>query len=63
MQEIQRFNKVLKSCVIFGDIILLNSLLWGFELVLGSRFYYFNLNYIFKFIVFVIILYIVLNIK
>ena len=38
MQEIQRFNKVLKSCVLLGDIILLNSLLWGFELVLGSRF-------------------------
>ena len=44
MQEIQRFNKVLKSCVLLGDIILLNSLLWGFELVLGSRVYYGNLT-------------------
>ena len=51
MQEIQRFNKVLKSCVLFGDIILLNSLLWGFELVLGSRFYCCNLNYHYKGIV------------
>ena len=38
MQEIQRFNKVLKSCVLFGDIILLNSLLWGFELVWAVAF-------------------------
>ena len=31
MQEVQRFNKVLKSCVLLGDLILLNLLLWGFE--------------------------------
>ena len=48
MQEIQRFNKVLKSCVLFGDIILLNSLLWGFELVLGSRFYSGNLTSLYQ---------------
>ena len=59
MQEIQRFNKVLKSCVLLGDIILLNSLLWGFELVLGSRFYSGNLTYIYKGIVFLSIFYIV----
>ena len=29
MQEVQRFNKVLKSFVLLGDIILLNLLLWG----------------------------------
>ena len=28
MQEVQRFNKVLKSFVLLGDIILLNLLLW-----------------------------------
>lgn len=39
MQEIQRFNKVLKSCVLFGDLILLNLLLWGFELIFGNRFW------------------------
>ena len=39
MQEVQRFNKVLKSCVLLGDLILLNLLLWGFELFLGSRFW------------------------
>ena len=30
MQEVQRFNKVLKSFVLLGDIILLNLLLWVF---------------------------------
>ena len=39
MQEVQRFNKVLKSCVLFGDLILLNLLLWGFELFFGNRFW------------------------
>ena len=48
MQEIQRFNKVLKSCVLLGDIILLNSLLWGFELVLGSRVYSGNLTSLYQ---------------
>ena len=28
MQEVQRFNKVLKSLVLLGDLILLNLLLW-----------------------------------
>lgn len=39
MQEIQRFNKVLKSCVLLGDLLLLNLLLWGFELFFGNRFW------------------------
>ena len=39
MQEVQRFNKVLKSCVLLGDLILLNLLLWGFELFWGNRFW------------------------
>ena len=39
MQEVQRFNKVLKSCVLLGDLILLNLLLWGFEQCLGNRFW------------------------
>ena len=29
MQEVHRFNKVLKSFVLLGDIILLNLLLWA----------------------------------
>ena len=38
MQEVRRFNKVLKSSVLLGDIILLNLLLWdlNFFLVIGS---------------------------
>ena len=39
MQEVQRFNKVLKSCVLLGDLILLNLLLWGFYLFFGNRFW------------------------
>lgn len=39
MQEVQRFSKVLKSCVLLGDLILLNLLLWGFEQFLGNRFW------------------------
>ena len=37
MQEVQRFNKVLKSLVLSGDIILLNLLLWVFGSLLGNR--------------------------
>ena len=37
MQEVQRFNKVLKSLVLSGDIILLNLLLWVFDSLFGSR--------------------------
>lgn len=40
MQEVQRFNKVLKSSVLLGDLILLNLLLWGLEMVWGDRFWY-----------------------
>ena len=39
MQEVQRFNKVLKFIVLLGDVLLLNLLLWGFELIFGTRFY------------------------
>ena len=39
MQEVQRFNKVLKFIVLLGDVLLLNLLLWGFELIFGNRFY------------------------
>ena len=39
MQEVQRFNKVLKSSVLFGDIVLLNLLLWGFEHFFCTRFW------------------------
>ena len=37
MQEVQRFNKVLKSFVLSGDIILLNLLLWVFDSLLGNH--------------------------
>lgn len=37
MQEVQRFNKVLKSFVLLGDIILLNLLLWVFDSLWGNR--------------------------
>lgn len=37
MQEVQRFNKVLKSFVLSGDIILLNLLLWVFGSLWGNR--------------------------
>ncbi len=40
MQEVQRFNKVLRSSVLLGDLILLNLLLWGLEMVWGDRFWY-----------------------
>lgn len=39
MQEVQRFNKVLKSLVLFGDLILLNLLLWVFEQIFNARFW------------------------
>ena len=37
MQEVQRFNKVLKSLVLFGDLVLLNLLLWVFDFLLSDR--------------------------
>lgn len=37
MQEVQRFNKVLKSLVLLGDIILLNLLLVVFYSIFGNR--------------------------
>ena len=37
MQEVQRFNKVLKSFALSGDIILLNLLLWVFGSLWGNR--------------------------
>ena len=39
MREVQRFNKVLKSGVLLGDVILLNFLLWGFNFFWGNRFW------------------------
>lgn len=40
MQEVQRFNKVLKSFVLLGDVFLLNLLLWGFDVVFSDQFTY-----------------------
>ncbi len=40
MQEIQRFNRVLKSLVLLGDIFLLNLLLWIFDFISGNRYFF-----------------------
>ena len=37
MQEVQRFNKILKFFVLLGDVILLNLLLWVFSSFLEDR--------------------------
>ena len=37
MQEVQRFNKVLKFIVLLGDVLLLNLLLWGFFFPLSGN--------------------------
>lgn len=37
MQEVQRFNKVLKSLVLLGDLVLLNLLLWVFDFLGSGR--------------------------
>ena len=61
MQEVQRFNKVLKSLVLLGDLILLNLLLWGFNLFLGTRFWCIHCGSIFQGMLFSIVLWCVLN--
>ena len=38
MQEVQRFNKVLKSLVLLGDILLLDLLLWIFDFISCNRY-------------------------
>lgn len=63
MQEVQRFNKVLKSLVLLGDILLLNLLLWGFEFVFGNRFYYGNSVSLFQGMALLSMCYLVCNIQ
>ena len=61
MQEVQRFNKVLKSLVLFGDIILLNLLLWGFNLLLGTRFWCIHCGSIFQGMALITLCYLLCN--
>ena len=61
MQEVQRFNKVLKSCVLLGDLILLNLLLWGFNLLLGTRFWCIHCGSIFQGMTLITLCYLLCN--
>ena len=63
MQEIQRFNRVLKLFVLLGDIILLNLLLWGFEVVFGARFYSGNSTSLLQGMVLLSLCYLICNIQ
>ena len=61
MQEIQRFNKVLKSLVLLGDLILLNLLLWGFNFFLGTRFWCIHCGSIFQGMTLITLCYLLCN--
>ena len=61
MQEVQRFNKVLKSCVLLGDLILLNLLLWGFNFFLGTRFWCIHCGSIFQGMTLITLCYLLCN--
>lgn len=61
MQEVQRFNKVLKSLVLLGDLILLNLLLWGFNLLLGTRFWCIHCGSIFQGMALITLCYLLCN--
>ena len=61
MQEVQRFNKVLKSLVLLGDLILLNLLLWGFNLLLGTRFWCIHCGSIFQGMTLITLCYLLCN--
>ena len=61
MQEVQRFNKVLKSLVLLGDLILLNLLLWGFNLFLGTRFWCLHCGSIFQGMTLITLCYLLCN--
>ena len=61
MQEVQRFNKVLKSLVLLGDLILLNLLLWGFNLFWGTRFWCIHCGSIFQGMTLITLCYLLCN--
>ena len=63
MQEVQRFNKVLKFIVLLGDVLLLNLLLWGFELTFGNRFYLGVTSSLYQGMVVLTLCYLVCNIQ
>ena len=61
MQEVQRFNKVLKSCVLLGDLVLLNLLLWGFYLFFDNQFWCENSGSILQGMILVTLCYLLCN--
>lgn len=61
MQEVQRFNKVLKFCVLLGDLILLNLLLWGLNLVFGNHFWCIDCVSLFQGMILVTLCYLLCN--
>ncbi|MEY8687848.1 undecaprenyl-phosphate glucose phosphotransferase [Bacteroides sp. AN502(2024)] len=63
MQEVQRFNKVLKSLVLLGDLILLNLLLWGFNLLGGTRFWCIHCGSIFQGMTLITLCYLLCNLR
>lgn len=63
MQEVHRFNKVLKSSVLLGDILLLNLLLWGFEFIFCNRFYLGNSTSLLQGMVLLSLCYLVCNMQ
>lgn len=63
MQEVQRFNRVLKSIVLLGDIFLLNLLLCGFVFFLGDQSYLVNSAPVFQEMVLFSLCYLVCNIR
>ena len=63
MQEVQRFNRVLKSIVLLGDILLLNLLLYGFVFFFGDQSYLVNSAPVFQEMVLLSLCYLVCNIR
>lgn len=63
MQEVQRFNRVLKSIVLLGDILLLNLLLYGFIFFFGDQSYFVNSAPVFQKMVLLSLCYLVCNIR
>ena len=61
MLEVQRFNKVLKSLVLLGDLILLNLLLWGFNCFWGTRFWCIHCGSIFQGMTLITLCYLLCN--
>lgn len=63
MQEVQRFNKVLKSFVLFGDIFLLNLLLWTLDSYFENRSFFEYSRPIFQCMALISLCYLVCNMR